>query len=33
VVNVHALLAAGVSAGGHRQILGLQATSTEDGTG
>jgi transposase-like protein len=33
VVNVHALLAAGVNAGGHREILGLQVTSAEDGAG
>jgi putative transposase len=29
VVNVHALLAAGVNADGHREILGLQVTSAE----
>ena len=33
VVNVHALPAAGVNAGGHREILGLQVTSAEDGAG
>jgi transposase-like protein len=33
VVNVHALLADGVNAGGHREILGLQVTSAEDGAG
>ena len=33
VVNVHALLATGVNADGHREILGLQVTSTEDGAG
>ena len=33
VVNVHALLAAGVNADGHRKILGLQVTSAEDGAG
>ncbi len=33
VVNVHALLATGVSADGHREILGLQVTSAEDGAG
>ena len=33
VVNVHALLATGVNAGGHREILGLQVTSSEDGAG
>jgi len=32
-LNVHALLAAGVNADGHREILGLQATSGEDGAG
>ena len=31
VVNVHALLAAGVNGDGHREILGLQVTSAEDG--
>jgi transposase-like protein len=31
VVNVHALLATGVNADGHREILGLQVTSAEDG--
>ncbi len=29
VVNVHALLATGVNADGHRGILGLQVTSVE----
>ena len=33
VVGVHALLATGVNADGHREILGLQATSAEDGAG
>jgi transposase-like protein len=33
VVNVHALLATGVNADGHREILGLQVTSGEDGAG
>jgi transposase-like protein len=33
VVNVHALLAAGVNADGHREIFGLQVTSAEDGAG
>ena len=33
VVNVHALLATGVNANGHREILGLQVTSAEDGAG
>ena len=33
VVNVHALLAIGVNADGHREILGLQVTSAEDGAG
>jgi transposase-like protein len=33
VANVRALLAAGVNAGGHREILGLQVTSAEDGAG
>ncbi len=31
VVGVHALLATGVNADGHREILGLQVTSGEDG--
>src|SRR3712207_692014 len=31
VVGVHALVATGVNADGHREILGLQATSAEDG--
>ena len=33
VVNVHALLATGANADGHREILGLQVTSGEDGAG
>ena len=33
VVNTHALLAFGVNADGHREILGLQVTSAEDGAG
>jgi putative transposase len=32
-VNVHALLATGVNAGGYREILGLHVTSAEDGAG
>ena len=33
VVGVHALVATGVNADGHREILGLQVTSSEDGAG
>jgi putative transposase len=33
VVNVHALVATGVNADGHREILGLEVTSSEDGAG
>src|ERR671915_1668790 len=33
VVNVHALVATGVNADGHREILGLHITSAEDGAG
>ncbi|MEZ0493085.1 IS256 family transposase [Kineococcus sp. TBRC 1896] len=33
VANVHALLAVGVNADGHREILGLQVSSAEDGAG
>ena len=33
VVIVHALLAVGVNADGHREILGLDVTSSEDGAG
>ena len=33
VVRVHALVATGVNADGHREILGLDVTSAEDGAG
>jgi putative transposase len=33
VVNVHALVATAVNADGHREVLGLQVTSAEDGAG
>ena len=33
VINVHALVATGVNADGHREILGLQVSSAEDGAG
>ncbi len=33
VVNVHALVATGVNVDGHREILGLDVTSAEDGAG
>jgi len=33
VVPVHALVATGVDADGHRQVLGMQITSSEDGAG
>lgn len=33
VVNVHALVAVGVNGHGHREILGLQVRSAEDGAG
>src|SRR5690242_5868256 len=33
VVNVHALLAVGINTDGHREILGLHVTSSEDGAG
>jgi putative transposase len=33
VVNVHALIATGVNGDGHREVLGLQVTSSEDGAG
>ncbi|GAB3240890.1 IS256 family transposase [Kineosporia babensis] len=33
VANVHALVAVGVNRDGHREILGLRVTSTEDGAG
>jgi putative transposase len=32
-VNVHALIAAGVNAGGKREILGIDVASSEDGAG
>ena len=32
-VSVHALVATGVNADGHREILGLEVTSSEDGAG
>ena len=32
-VNVHCLVATGVNAGGHREILGVDVTSSEDGAG
>jgi putative transposase len=32
-VNVHVLIATGVNADGHREILGLEVTTTEDGAG
>ena len=32
-VNVHALVAVGVNADGHREVLGLDVASTEDGAG
>jgi putative transposase len=32
-VNVHCLVATGVDAGGHREILGVDVTSSEDGAG
>jgi putative transposase len=32
-VNVHALIATGVNAGGRREILGLEVASSEDGAG
>jgi putative transposase len=32
-VNVHALVATGVNADGHREILGLEVVSSEDGAG
>jgi len=32
-VNVHCLIATGVNADGHREILGAGVTSSEDGTG
>ena len=33
VVNVHALVATGVNADGHREVLGLDLTTSEDGAG
>jgi putative transposase len=33
VVNVHAMVATGVNTGGHREVLGIQASSAEDGAG
>jgi putative transposase len=33
VVNVHALVATGVNGDGHREILGVQVSSAEDGAG
>ncbi|WP_067492046.1 IS256 family transposase [Actinomadura hibisca] len=33
VVNVHVLVATGVNADGHREILGIEVTSAEDGAG
>ena len=33
VVNIHALVATGVNGDGHREILGLQVSSAEDGAG
>jgi putative transposase len=33
VVPVHALVATGVNADGHREVLGVQLTSSEDGAG
>ena len=33
VVGVHALVATGINADGHREILGLQVTTSEDGAG
>ncbi|TCM32501.1 IS256 family transposase [Kribbella sp. VKM Ac-2568] len=33
VVNVHALVATGVNGDGHREILGVEVTSAEDGAG
>ena len=32
-INVHCLIATGVNAGGHREILGVDVTSSEDGAG
>jgi transposase-like protein len=33
VVNIHAMIATGVNADGHREVLGVQASSAEDGAG
>jgi putative transposase len=33
VVNVHAMAATGVNTDGHREVLGIQASSAEDGAG
>lgn len=33
VVNVHAMVAVGVNADGHREVLGIQASTAEDGAG
>lgn len=33
VVNVHALIAVGVNAGGYRKILGVDVSTAEDGAG
>jgi transposase-like protein len=33
IINVHALIAVGVSADGHREILGLDVATAEDGAG
>jgi len=33
VVNIHALVATGVNADGYREVLGIQASSAEDGAG
>ena len=33
VVNVHALIAVGVNADGHREILGIDVATCEDGAG
>jgi hypothetical protein len=33
IINVHVLVATGVNADGRREILGLKATSAEDGAG
>jgi putative transposase len=33
IINVHALVAVGVNADGHREILGIDVATTEDGAG